>query len=1213
MPVFDQEKVDRLKKILRGHPRGITISDLSTKMEMNRNLIAKYLDILLISGQVDMQVIGAAKVYFLTHRVPISSILEYSTEMLIILDHERNIIHVNKPLLEQVNETREALIGRKIKDLSHPFLKALPVRLTSRDTEQSMEQVSEIEYMIKGKKHHYKVKQVQTAFEDGSRGITLIIEDITEDKTYREMLEFNEAQYRGIVEDQTEFITRFLPGGTLVFVNDAYARYLDKKKSELLGGPLIPDIDNDYIGIMNTCIQSLDFQTPVKSFECRIHYSPGHDRWNVWTVRALFDDHQKLIEYQAVGKDNTEKREAATRINQYVKDLEFLSRKAQEFVESSADTDIFLTIAQGLFEIIPDSFITVNSIDLTSDTLTVSAVLPALDQELLIKYLGNNLRGFTFNIGVLPEKQKKGFLSAILAGKLVLVEENLYDIFFRQIPQDTCDKIKEGLNLGDHVYSIGLTRHGNIFGNVTFSPKKGDRAINTSLIETFIRQASIVLHRRKTDNALKESEKLYRSVIENIEDVFYRSDTSGTLTMASPSWARMLGYDSLDECIGYNIAEKFYFEPERRKEFLNAVYRDGAVGDYEVTLKCRDGSPLYVSTTSHLYYNDSGLLLGVEGIFRDISERHAATKRTHDQIEQMNFFSRKLQDFVELPPQSDIFQAIGAAVSEITPRAAISVCSFDPGSNTLMVRAIFSERDHEMLNKILKKEIIGMIIPVNDNKLANMISGKIYTPQKVIFESIEPEIFTRIKNSLNIGEIYSVGLFWNNLRLGTITCALKKGEVITNIHLIEILARAASIALQRKFADDAQKENEEIFSSVAQFAPFPIAIIEPGGTYRYINKKFTDIFGYDLNDFRTGKEWFSLAYPDPIYRKKVIEAWKSDLENHKSGVERPERFIVRCKNGVDKEIVFHPVTLADKKQFVIYEEIPQEQKSEHCQQLLSLINKSTSDAMIQENTDGTIVSWNRGATNLFGNTEEEALGRNISLIIPREHEEELNKIRNRVKHGETVINQKFHLVRKDGTVIDTEATLSPIINERGIITGLFTIARNISRNNQKEQQKEVEERDKTSGENGVKEGDVNSGIAGAGVPSMKNNGIIQPFHLSNALKMARDYIAILDRTGKCVWANDALVGAVHAETCADLEGKSIALYIAPEFRKIALDSLMEIKKSGNKTVQLMMLSSSGRVPVEANLSAITTEGGDLFGYLAIARNIERDKSEKPKR
>ena len=79
-------------------------------------------------------------------------------------------------------------------------------------------------------KHYYKIKQLQTAFEDGSEGITLIIEDITAQKTYQKMLELSEAKYRGIIEDQTDFITRFQPDGTLVFVNDAYARYLGKKK-----------------------------------------------------------------------------------------------------------------------------------------------------------------------------------------------------------------------------------------------------------------------------------------------------------------------------------------------------------------------------------------------------------------------------------------------------------------------------------------------------------------------------------------------------------------------------------------------------------------------------------------------------------------------------------------------------------------------------------------------------------------------------------------------------------------------------------------------------------------------------------------------------------------------------------------------------------------------------------------------------------------------
>ena len=398
MPVFDQEIVDRLKQILKWHPRGITISDLATKMEMNRNLVAKYLDILLISGQVEMQVIGAAKVYFLSHRVPISSMLEFSSDMLIILDSALTILQVNEPLLVQINDKREALVGRNIRDIDHPFIRSIPVTVPSIGTDPTHDQVHEFECALEGKKHYYRIKQLPTAFEDGSQGITLIIEDITPQVTYQKMLELNEAKYRGIVEDQTEFITRFLPDGTLVFVNDAYARYLGKEKEELLGRQHVPDIVSDDITTVHQCIQSLDMNNPVQTFECRIHHSCGQVRWNLWTVRALFDENQKPLEYQGIGRDNTEKREAATRINQYIRDMEFLSRKAQEFVERSPDADIFQAIAQGISEIIPDSLITVNSIDVQSATLTVRAVLPEGDRELLKKYIGKDLLGFQFNI-----------------------------------------------------------------------------------------------------------------------------------------------------------------------------------------------------------------------------------------------------------------------------------------------------------------------------------------------------------------------------------------------------------------------------------------------------------------------------------------------------------------------------------------------------------------------------------------------------------------------------------------------------------------------------------------------------------------------------------------------------------------------------------------------------------------------------------------------
>lgn len=154
-------------------------------------------------------------------------------------------------------------------------------------------------------------------------------------------------------------------------------------------------------------------------------------------------------------------------------------------------------------------------------------------------------------------------------------------------------------------------------------------------IQAILRNLS---ERKVAEDALRRSEALYRSVVDNIQDVFYRADMNGVLTMASPSFSRLLGYSSVDECIGREIAKDFYLNPGEREKFLAALEEAGKVFDYEVTLRKKDGTPVIVSSNSHFYYDEQGKRAGVEGIFRDITEN----KRIMAALQESETFYRAL-------------------------------------------------------------------------------------------------------------------------------------------------------------------------------------------------------------------------------------------------------------------------------------------------------------------------------------------------------------------------------------------------------------------------------------------------------------------------------------------------------------------------------------------------------------------------------------------
>ena len=111
---------------------------------------------------------------------------------------------------------------------------------------------------------------------------------------------------------------------------------------------------------------------------------------------------------------------------------------------------------------------------------------------------------------------------------------------------------------------------------------------------------------------------------------------------------------------------------------------------------------------------------------------------------------------------------------------------------------------------------------------------------------------------------------------------------------------------------------------------------------------------------------------------------------------------------------------------------------------MASIIEFSDDAIASKDLDGLITSWNRGAERLFGYFPQETVGKPMAMLIPPERSAEEPTILQRIARGETTDHFETVRVRKDGAKLDVSVTISPIRDDRGLIVGASTIARDIT-------------------------------------------------------------------------------------------------------------------------------------------------------------------------
>lgn len=186
--------------LLKDNPRGMSVTEIAEAAHLNRNTIARYMDTLLVSGQVEMRTFGKAKVFFISKRVPVSAMLNLSSEMVLLVDGDLRVIQVNEALLSFLSVTSDEITGSLIYEGPAKPLCSDMLTDQIRHAIHGETVRGELRIFRNNQEYYLDQKIYPMVLADGKPGVTVVLDDITEHVRAEAALEQSEAMFRRLVE-----------------------------------------------------------------------------------------------------------------------------------------------------------------------------------------------------------------------------------------------------------------------------------------------------------------------------------------------------------------------------------------------------------------------------------------------------------------------------------------------------------------------------------------------------------------------------------------------------------------------------------------------------------------------------------------------------------------------------------------------------------------------------------------------------------------------------------------------------------------------------------------------------------------------------------------------------------------------------------------------------------------------------------------------------
>ncbi|MCQ1538844.1 PAS domain S-box protein [Methanocalculus taiwanensis] len=562
-----------------------------------------------------------------------------------------------------------------------------------------------------------------------------------ERKKAEKALRESEERYRNVVQAQTEFICRFKPDGTHLFVNEAYSTFFGMQEAEIIGTQFKPRIHPDDRDNVTRLFASLSLQNPSAFSEQRVIMPDGRIVWQRWNTRAIFDEKGKLKEYQSVGRDITEVMDRETELQQ--KNMEL-----QASYEQLAATEE--EIRQQLDEIVS------TQTALRESEQRYQAVIE-YQTEFICRFkpdgthiLVNDAYARYFR------KDKHEIMGRVFSPNIHPDDQDLVSRFFSSLTyQNPEGTIEHRIIMPDGEVRWQQWNDRALFdeyGHVREYQSVGRDITEKKLAEEALKEQNVELNAAyeqlaateeeirqqldeiiTTQTALRESEQRYQAVIEYQTEFICRFRPDGTHILVNDAYARYFGRDR-HEIMGKTFSPNIHPEDkEMVSRFFASLTYQNPEGTIEHRIVMPDGEIRWQQWNDRALFDEYGHVREYQSVGRDITVRKQAEEALKEQNLELNAAYEQLAATEEeIRQQLDEIITTQQALRESEQRyqAVIEyqtefICRFRPDGTHILVNDAYAKYFGKTKQQLLGENFSPKIHPDDYERVRNFFASLI--------------------------------------------------------------------------------------------------------------------------------------------------------------------------------------------------------------------------------------------------------------------------------------------------------------------------------------------------------------------------------------------------------------------------------------------------------------------------------------------------------